>query len=443
MLEAHASGVASAFNRALLTLLFRRDAVLEAVAEAEAELSEVDAALSVCTLVLRRGAVEPSAQALLVPKSAASAAARFAVPAHVLRACGEAARCRGEAARSLIALAHGHAEEAARELAYERACGDGGGSSEGGGSGQQLHLTPFLATLALSSGEPLLAECGRAVLARASQPLGHAPASSLPAALPAAVVPPSSAHAAVLELASHRSEACRAGPSPPWAFSTLRCPLTAIPLAPYGALTIACPGATSGAAAAASAPPPPQQQPPTAPEAAPLPSAGSPEELEAAAASFMALLDRTVALRGRQQALLVGFDVALEAVRAERVAACGALAAAAVRAATLRGELEVLSDLAHKDAAVTQRTARARGEKAAIASAVASASAALAERRATLDAVRDRERALLSALEESAGGAGSPLYAPLLRVYKRRVYRARGRRGGGRRREGARRRGER
>jgi hypothetical protein len=424
VVEAHASGVAATFNEALLVAAFRRASVLAAVAAAEAEVGEVDASLRVCTLALKRGDVDIAKQPWLVPKSASAPPARFVPPPHVLAAAAEAAAAEGGPSASLFALARGVLEDAAREMAYECAVAAGGAG--------ELHLTSFTATLALASGDEALAGAGAAVLARARARPTHAPPTSLPRFAPPAPAPSSEAHAAALEPTAR-------GDGGPWSFSTSHFPLAATQLAPHGALLVTTPLAAeaaaaplpaavysgaAGTAAAAAAPPPPAHPPPA-------PPAYSEWELSYIAAAFVALLDRRAALRGRQSALLGAFDATVEALRAARVRAAAALAAAAVRATTLRGELEVLSDLAHKDSAVTARTARARADKAVIASAAASAGATLAERRATLDGVRDKEKAVLAALEEAAGGAGSPLYAPLLKIYKRKVYRARAEAPGG------------
>lgn len=104
--------------------------MLSVVAVAEGELGEVEAALRVCTLALKRGDVDISKQPWLVPKSAASPAARFSVPPHVLAAAADAADAAGGPPTTLFALAKALADDAARETAYEVAVA----SSDGEGA---------------------------------------------------------------------------------------------------------------------------------------------------------------------------------------------------------------------------------------------------------------------------------------------------------------------
>jgi hypothetical protein len=158
----------------------------------------------------------------------------------------------------------------------------------------------------------------------------------------------------------------------------------------------------------------------------PLSGPPSAEEVADARALYSLLFDRGLTLKRSQQALLQSFDAAVAALSRERLRlAVTAVAGPAVRRRVLAAELSLLHDMSVRDAALEGRAAKASADKAAVSAALASHAGLLAERRAELDGLQARERALQGELEEAvAGGVGHPAYAALLRIYKRKVKRA-------------------
>jgi WD40 repeat protein len=153
------------------------------------------------------------------------------------------------------------------------------------------------------------------------------------------------------------------------------------------------------------------------------PAAPSREAASAALRTARALLRRKESLRATQLALSQGFDAVLARLRADRLAVAELSAHAALRSIQQRGELSLLSEMAMKDAALEGRLNRAKADKAGIASAQASLAATIAERRAELDALAVKERAVLAVFAETVG-SGHPANSALLKIYRRKIKRA-------------------
>jgi len=156
----------------------------------------------------------------------------------------------------------------------------------------------------------------------------------------------------------------------------------------------------------------------------------SPEAVDAAVTAVRALGDRKLLLRSRQIALLEGFDAAVAALRRERLEVTTNCVAGNLRLSILRQELALLTDMAKRDAALEARLAKAKADKAGIATAIAQYSAQIAEKKLETDAFTTKERALLSEFDESIGSS-HPAYAALLKIYKRKIKRAKATPAGG------------
>lgn len=149
----------------------------------------------------------------------------------------------------------------------------------------------------------------------------------------------------------------------------------------------------------------------------------SPEAVDAAVAAVRALGDRKLLLRSRQIALLEGFDAAVGALRRERLEVTTNCVSGNLRLSVLRQELALLTDMAKRDATLEARLAKAKADKAGIATAIAQFSAQIAEKKLEIDALSGKERTLLAEFDESVGSSHAA-YAALLKIYKRKIKRA-------------------
>lgn len=169
---------------------------------------------------------------------------------------------------------------------------------------------------------------------------------------------------------------------------------------------------------------------------APL-SPPSQEEVDAAYTAVTALAHRKATLRANQTALVQGFDSIVASLRRERLAIQNECVAGNLRLGTMRQELALLSDMAKRDSALDARLSKARADKAAITASVAGFNATIAEKKADLEVLLMKERALMSEFEEISGsasgghgGVSPPVYAQLLKIYRRKIKRSKASSGG-------------
>lgn len=411
-IEAHLNRTRGEFNSKIATATQRKRAVLQALLQAEAEISAIDAELSErgsvgCVLQYCPGGVQDVLLELSPPDLAdpTSTLSTFSMAAVRTTLTAE----EQEGFVSLPALAARHISDAMAEVAVARA---------GASTGQDQQESRVTTGQALSTFHATLQDINqRHLTGRASSSAAVGSGSGAPVS--ASTLPTESAAAGTGHHPAHL---------PPIVAMATADPLAAVLVpgssglsasAAIGGLNFASSGGfhhvsyASGYGAAIDV------------QVAVTDASLTEAALTVARRTAWALLVRKAALRARQVALVEGFDALLRRLRRERLEVVHLTCHTASRAIQLRGELALLSEMAMKDAALDSRLARAKGDKAAIAAAQASLNATLAERRVELDGLAGKERALQTEFDETVGSS-HPAYSILMKIYRKKIKRGKG-----------------